>query len=70
VNFSLIRGVLRATMRPVDQTKRRVRDLHRMNMPPAEIARALSLTKARVYQLLAELKCKPNPSDRSPAPRP
>jgi DNA-binding CsgD family transcriptional regulator len=46
-------------------TKRSVRNLQRMNYSPTEIARALGLTRARVYQLLAELKAKPNQVKRT-----
>ena len=45
--------------------KKRVRDLHRMNFSPSEIAHSLGVTKARVYQLLAELKCKPNRASKA-----
>jgi DNA-binding CsgD family transcriptional regulator len=45
-------------------SKKRVLDLHRMNYSAAEIAESLGLTKARVYQLLAELKRKPNAPTR------
>jgi DNA invertase Pin-like site-specific DNA recombinase len=50
-------------------SKKQVRDMHRMNYPAAEIARALGITRARVYQLLAELKSKPNPAKQTPPTR-